>query len=411
MTSAAPDIGRSHVGQLDGVRAVAAYGVIATHAGFLSGRSVDRGPFAPLLSRLDFSVTLFFLLSGFLLFRPFAAAAIAGTRSPSAGLFWWRRFLRIMPAYWVVVVVTLGVLTDSRLVTGGEWRSYLTLTQTYVGNDVNPHLSQMWTLVVEISFYAALPLLAVITRRLFRRAELTGQLSLIGALIVGAFVANLVTHRVAGNANDGLLWLPAYLDWFALGMLLAVASCLPTDHAPWRRALAQWAAFPGTCWAVGIGLFWLATLPIAGPRDLNIPTGWEWTTKHLLYGGSAFFLMLPVALGTSPIVRQLLGNRVMRWFGTISYGVFLWHLPLLVAIQSGLGWQLFSGHFLALYLLTAFTATAAAAASWYVLERPVLRRFSRPWRRGGRPERAGERQGEREQAQQLDGRAVADGVT
>lgn len=410
MTTSAPDISRTHVGQLDGIRAVAAYGVIATHVGFLSGRSLDHGPFAPTLARLDFSVTLFFLLSGFLLFRPFAAAAIAGARSPSAGLFWWRRFLRIMPAYWVVIAVTLGVLADG-VITRRQWLSYLTLTQTYTGNNVNSYLSQMWTLVVEISFYAALPLLALGTRRMFRRAELTGQLSLIGALIAGAFVANLVTHQVAGNANDGLLWLPVYLDWFALGMLLAVASCLPADHAPWRRTMASWAAYPGTCWAVGVGLFWLATLPIAGPRDLSIPTGWEWSTKHVLYGGAALFLMLPVALGTSPVVRQLLGNRVMHWFGTISYGVFLWHLPLLLAIQSGLGWPVFGGHFFALYLLTALAATAAAAASWYLLERPVLRRFSRPWRRGGRPERATDRDSERKQAQQLHDGAVADGVS
>ena len=78
---------------LDGMRALAAYGVLATHAGFNTGRSLDSGPFAPLLARLDFGVTVFFLLSGFLLYRPFAASAMAGTRGagrapvlPAAGV-------------------------------------------------------------------------------------------------------------------------------------------------------------------------------------------------------------------------------------------------------------------------------------------------------------------------------------
>ena len=65
------------------MRALAAYGVLATHAGFNTGRSLDAGPFAPLLARLDFGVTVFFLLSGFLLYRPFALAALTGRPAPA----------------------------------------------------------------------------------------------------------------------------------------------------------------------------------------------------------------------------------------------------------------------------------------------------------------------------------------
>ena len=396
-----------HIATLDGVRAVAAYGVIATHVGFNSGESLNNGPFAPVLARLDFGVTLFFLLSGFLLFRPFSVAAQAGEPGPRLGSFWWRRLLRIAPAYWLVIVVVLGVLTRHST-TSGEWRSYLLLTQTYVGHNTDPSLTQMWTLAVEIAFYAALPLLAIGARRLSGRRQLSGQLVLLTLMAAGALAGNLVARGVSSDYTVGLLWLPAYLDWFALGMLLAVASAASADAPRWLMSLRSMAAAPGTCWILGGLLFWIATLPLAGPRTLLPASAWEWTLKHYLYGGAAFFLLLPVALGRTEWIRRLLGNRVMSWLGSISYGVYLWHLPLLIAIQHWLGWASFQGHFLALFILTALVSTAAAAVSWHLFERPLLVRFSRPWLRAG--ERRPQRQSQREQAEQLDPGAAGHGV-
>jgi peptidoglycan/LPS O-acetylase OafA/YrhL len=399
-----------HLPTLDGVRAIAAYGVIATHVGFNTGRSqVDR-PFAPLLARLDFGVTLFFLLSGYLLFRPFAVAALHERPSPRVLSFWWRRLLRIAPAYWLTIVVVLAVLT-TRHPTGHDWRSYLLLTETYDNHNVDPSLTHMWTLAVEISFYALLPALAAAGVRLAGRrwSRLSGQLAVLASMAVLALAANLVAHAVEGDGARGLLWLPAYLDWFALGMLLAVVSAHPAEPAPWMAALRGIATAPVTCWLVGASLFWLATLPLAGPRSLVPPTAWEWTMKHYLYGAAAFFLLAPVALGRTVLVDRLLGNRFIGWLGTISYGVYLWHLPLLIAIQRWMGWPVFTGHFLGLYVLTVLAATGAAATSWYLFERPLLRRFSRPWRRGA--DQRDDAQREREQTQQLSAGAAGGGMS
>src|SRR3954464_11053371 len=90
-----------HIRSLDGMRALAAFGVVATHAGFNSGRSLDDGPFAPFLARWDFGVTVFFLLSGFLLYQPFVGAALGIDPPPSIPRFYLRRCLRIFPAYWI----------------------------------------------------------------------------------------------------------------------------------------------------------------------------------------------------------------------------------------------------------------------------------------------------------------------
>jgi peptidoglycan/LPS O-acetylase OafA/YrhL len=372
---------RHHYAALDGMRALAALGVIATHAGFETGRSLDHGPLAPFLARLDFGVTVFFLLSGFLLYRPFARHALGLASRPHLAEFWWRRALRILPAYWLAVIVTLGLISERRA-SAGDWTSYLLLIHTYNHHNVDPSLTQMWTLAVEVTFYAALPLLAYLPRLLARASvrPLAGQLWLLGGLAILSLGWQLVARHVSGIGLAGLLWLPAYLDWFAAGMLLAVLSLIPSQG----RALRGWASDPLTCWIVAGLLFWIATLPVGGPRGLQPGTVWEWTSKHYLYAASAFFLLLPLTLGVSGRIGRVLAAAPMRRLGELSYGIYLWHLALLIAIAKALNWRVFQGSFVELYVLTAGSAIAVAAVSWFGMERPLLRRFSRPWRGGTR---------------------------
>jgi peptidoglycan/LPS O-acetylase OafA/YrhL len=305
---------RPDLSALSGVRAVAAYAVIATHAGFQSGKSLDGGPFGPFLARLNFGVTLFFLLSGFLLSRQFLTDS--SRLSPSRiGQFWRRRCLRILPAYWLAIVGTLGVLSTEHS-TGLDWTSYLLLVQTYDHHYTNMSLSQSWTLVVELSFYAILPLLIWASRRIPRpRGQ---QLTVLVCVMAAAAVAaNLFTHFQYGGSSLSLLWLPEYLDWFALGILLASLSVEPRSTR-WRRTLSDWAQAPGTCWIIGALFFWILTLPLGGPLDVTPASTWDWTMYHVLAGLSAFFFLLPLTQGGSAWTQSLLGNRTMVWLGEIS---------------------------------------------------------------------------------------------
>jgi acetyltransferase len=391
---------------LSGVRALAAYAVIATHTAFQTGKSLDGGPFGPFLARLNFGVTLFFLLSGFLLSRQFMTDT--SRLSPSRiGQFWWRRALRILPAYWLAITGTLWLLSNEHS-TRLDWISYLLLIQTYDHHYTNNSLSQTWTLVVELSFYAVLPLLIWASRRIPRpRHQQTTVL--VCVMSAGALAANLFTHFRYGGSSLSLLWLPEYLDWFALGILLASLSVEPATTR-WRRTLSEWATSPGTCWIVGALFFWLLTLPLGGPLDVTPASTWQWTMYHVLAGLSAFFILLPLTQGGTGWTESLLGNRTMRWFGEISYGVYLWHLGLLVALSRWLGWPAFSGHFFALFGLTAVAATIAAALSWHLVERPLLRRFSSSWRPVGRNKAPNQDNTDGHQAQQLDPRAASQGV-
>ena len=84
---------------LDGLRGVAASLIVVHHAANVSGAQ-RSAPFTQLAAVADVGVAVFFVLSGFVIYRPFAAAHADGARVPEAVSFWWRRALRVLPAYW-----------------------------------------------------------------------------------------------------------------------------------------------------------------------------------------------------------------------------------------------------------------------------------------------------------------------
>ena len=198
----------------------------------------------------------------------------------------------------------------------------------------------------------------------------------LATLVAVAVGADVVAHAGHHTRQDLLIWLPANLDWFAAGMALAVLAEALHSGTPLPRKLAavrEVAAQPAYCWVVGALLFALACLPLAGSRDLTLPTGFEWTVKHWLYTAAATAFLLPLVLGSGGAIGRVLAARPMRLLGDLSYGVYLWHLPLLLALQRWLGYATFHGHALLLYGLTAGSATTVAAVSWFGLERPLLR--------------------------------------
>jgi peptidoglycan/LPS O-acetylase OafA/YrhL len=318
-----------------------------------------------------------------------------------AGLrdFWRRRAVRILPAYWLAIIGALTVLTTLHT-SPLHWASYLLLVQGYSRMPIDNTLSQMWTLAVEISFYAILPLLFRISGRFGSDRRRQGVGLVIG-MTLAAIIGNVTVHGVSGHSSIALLWMPLYLDWFALGIVLALLVVHENRPARWQLAPLRWAQSTVTCWVVGGLLFWLSTLPLGVPRSLAPATAWQWTLQHELFGAAAFFLLLPLVVGHERWTDRLLGNRVATWFGEISYGVYLWHLGLLLAIQRWLGFAPFSGHFVELYLVTAASATVVAALSWHLVERPLLQRFSRSWRRPTGSERPRQDDADRHEAQPL----------
>jgi peptidoglycan/LPS O-acetylase OafA/YrhL len=366
---------------VDGLRAVAAIGVLLTHSAISSGLVTTGAHGFRYAQRLEVGVTIFFCISGFVLYRPFL---LLRGELPRIGNYAWRRALRIVPAYWIALTVAAIVLSRHE-VWSRPWVFY-GFGQIYSQRTLPQGLIQAWTLDIEVTFYAFLPLWAWLLRRASPRQEL--------AALAGLALASLAWKAAfvwSGSATKVVItpWLnslPAYLDQFALGMGLAVLSLKPRT----MRA-------PVLLWAVAAVAFWAVSVEIGIGHALFEPyTRWQYMGRHLLYSVVGISLVAAAVLATPGrgVVGRVLGNRVALWLGLVSYGIYLWHVTVLQALEDvGFQRSLHFHPFIVVTIVTLAITSALSALSWYGAERPLLRAGSRPWRRS-REHGAGEQHGD-----------------
>ncbi|MCO6005998.1 acyltransferase [Actinoallomurus purpureus] len=378
-----------HQDALDGVRAVAALAVLLFHIAADTGHTFRSDLTAWLLSGAGIGVPVFFTLSGLLLYRPWAAALLLdGHRHPRTGRFLWRRAVRILPAYWLVVGFVMATILTEHTRDPWTWLKLLTLTYTYDphpwwGTYLGPSgLGQMWSLTVEAAWYALLPVTAALLGRyarrrgedVDRRARRLLRAIAAYAAVSCVFTIFMFTPRLSVQLG---VFLPRYFAWFAIGMALSVVTVWARTGAaaPLRfcRTIAHsW----GTCWAIAGVLYCVAASPLTGPTDLvTLDSTWTSELRVLLYGLVAAFFVAPVALAgpDDSGVDRILGNRVMRFLGRISYGVFLWQLAVSVTWYKATGHAAFTGGFLTAFPVITTLTLVAAALSFYAVEKPALR--------------------------------------
>ena len=349
--------------------------VLITHVAYNTGYVVT-GTWGHVLDRFDFGVPLFFLMSGFLLYRPWARAALDRRPRPDHRRYAVRRAARILPLYWVVVVVTLLFLPEIRPVPFEQWWRHLLAIQIYWPSGAVEGLTQTWSLCTEIAFYVALPflgLLALGRRQRSAESAWRRQMTLLAVLVVvaNAFTAvRVTTHYLPSFSGT---WLPAYLDWFAAGMglaLIEVRSRQADPPALVRVAVAA-ARDPFACLIIAVSLFALSTTPVGGPYDLAASSPWETFAKHWLYLGAAAFFLLPGILrGERPPVSHL-ARPLPHRLGLISYGIFLWHLLLLRLLMPVLGIPIFGGGTLLLAVVLIPVTVLVATITYHLVERPA----------------------------------------
>jgi peptidoglycan/LPS O-acetylase OafA/YrhL len=362
-----------HYPAFDGLRAIAALTIVVTHVYAATVPSVPE-PLEPFFARFDIGVAIFFVISGFLIYRPFAAAHLEGRPGPAVLPFFRRRILRIFPAYWVVLVVALLTVEHSH----GLWTivSFAGLAHIYDPQLVlgPPALVQSWSLATEVSFYLFLPLYAAVLARVGRtpRQRVRAQLAGVAALYA-ASLAFRTYALVVDLSHNGMLstWLVSLADYFALGMLLAVVRCW-IDRGGMREPAflrARWA--PAVSWALAGLSFWVVStrlgLPVV-PGDFTKP---DQLLRQLLYGTTGFFLLVPAVFGPQDrgLVRGFLRGRAMVLLGLVSYGIYLWQFYWLTRFE---GWSSNRTFAVVLAAVTALTV-ATAAVSYVVVERPALR--------------------------------------
>lgn len=359
---------------LDTMRAVGALAVVATHCGFNAAAYTEWGAAGRLVARMDVGVAIFFVLSGFLLARPWLARARAGLERPTLGRYLWKRFLRIVPAYVVVAVVALALIDDNADLGAVGWLKSLTMTDIYLSRSMPFGLTQTWSLATEVAFYLALPLLMLLAvgRGRLRSGRV---LVVLGVLAVVNVVWLLdASGRVPVDTSQVNEWLPAYLIWFGVGIALAMVQLTPEHPGRVRRAVRELAASPGSCWTVALGLLLVAGTSIAGPTLLVPATPEEALTKNLLYAAVATLVVIPgIFAAPGGLYTRVMSHRVLRHLGHLSYGVFLIHMSVLHFVMWWTGYPLFDGHLAQIFALTLVLSLAAAELLYRLVERPAMR--------------------------------------
>lgn len=373
--SAVLDPSRRHAPALDGLRAVAAVLVIALHVGIYSGQVAsswlgigEGGTLGPVLSRLTVGVPIFFVLSGLLLYRPFAEAALDGRRAPSAVVYLWHRALRILPAYWLVALVALIAFG-----TLGGWPTLRTLLLLgiYEQNGLVTGITQTWSLSTEVLFYLLLPLLALGLARVVTRPR--GALLAFLGLEAVTIVAIVVSHRAAaGDYPLAHLWLPEYLGYFGTGIALATWSArIARDGGP-RGVAAAVARRPWLGWAAAVAAYVVVSTPLTG-STASYPTTAEALLEHGLYLVVATGLVLPLLVAPGRGPSRLLSAPVPRALGRISYGLFLWHMVIVEGWLRLTDETAGTADFGVLFPVALAGATLAATGSYLLVERPLRR--------------------------------------
>jgi peptidoglycan/LPS O-acetylase OafA/YrhL len=379
--------GRGERGRLagfDGLRAVAALAIVGLHVTSATG-AVTATRLGDYFARLDVGVAMFFVISAFLLYRPFVAAHL-GARGPvSLRAYSWRRLLRIYPAYWVALTATILCFRTTAL--SGVWdyaRHYL-LVQIYQPKYGLAGIVPAWTLAVELSFYVALPGYAWLLDRLTRRRSVDQRVAIeIGsAAAVYVFglawrLAVVTTSRVGTNAPSAR-WLPAMADWFALGLVLAVLRST-TEVSTMSVAVRRWVDRYADAVVVGAAIAYVAVCNIGLPVDGTSGTVAQDMAREVLFGVVAVLLVAPAALGRAHrgVAMRVLDSRVAVALGTVSYGVFLWHDQWLAQLQTWGAFDWFPHlRLLSVLVMTLALTLVTAGASWILVERPLLRRKDR----------------------------------
>lgn len=359
---------KSTIAALDGVRAIAALLVVSVHISDIEGVpwNVNHNPLATALAFMGRTgVVLFFVLSGFLLFLPYAKALLFQEAWPSLRTFYLRRIFRIWPGYYFTLAMMI-VLFDRKYLHPAYWQR-LGLFLTFF-MDSSPQTWQQisgpfWTLAIEWQFYLLLPLIALGFSWIVRRCGSSPQQRLkavlgccVGLIMWGLLIRGFGVYYQ--RHPDTLVLMPhlvlktflffafgvqgKYLEVFALGMI--VSTCyIFAQHSEWStttqalfRRVSDW------LWKLGwIVLIFLALWQAQAETDRDgTPSFTALDFLHPLKGfyawlgeplaGLGFALCIAAILFGSPALRWLFEIRYLRWVGMLSYGLYMWHLNIII---------------------------------------------------------------------------------
>jgi peptidoglycan/LPS O-acetylase OafA/YrhL len=360
-SSASP--ARGYRPALDGVRAVAVLAVIAYH-------------FTDWLPGGFLGVDIFFVLSGYLITTLLLSERVRRGRI-DLGSFWARRARRLLPALLIMVVAvavviaqtaapnTLGARRGDLIATVfyfANWH-FIEVGQSYFAqfNGVSP-LEHMWSLAIEEQFYLLWPLI-LMGAVLKWRGRVRPLLWLMGGGAV-ASAALMISSYSSTNPSRAYFGTDTRAYALLLGAFLAtvvfVAPQVLTSEKVRRAVSLAW-----------LPIVVLVGIALAGMKD---QTGFYYQGGAFVFALVVVGLLLVVEVSPRSLPGRLLSLPPVRWIGMISYGLYLWHWPMILWLRDTS--RIADPH--VRQLVALLLTFAAATASFYIVERPI-RAGRAPW--------------------------------
>jgi len=368
----------AHLAFLDGVRGLAAFYVVLHHIWLTTHPALPNttcgicraaSVWSSWLCWGHLAVAVFIVVSGFSLAL---GPQRRGDRLPDG--FWTyitRRAFRIIPPYWVAVLISCAVIViwtgqySGKIVNAKAVVVHFLLVQDVI-NSPKPN-GAFWSIAVEWQIYFLFPLLLFLRRKAGGVAMLgVTTMAVIGAYLVGTHVGSLSSlFHCSPQLLKPLSKLadvsPQFFALFAFGVaaahVLVARGSIATAPWMWLGALLLVATVFVLSWcsteSVEANFFWVDLL--AGAATATLFAG---------------FAQRPAGIGA-----RVLGSRVLHWFGQSSYSLYLIHVPVLELIYFALIARLVVAkqlHFVLLLVLTIPTAVLASRVFWRVFERPFM---------------------------------------
>lgn len=380
-----------HLAGVDGLRGIAALSVLLFHVQRAFNPSTRNLPILNEIPFLTHGVTLFFVLSGFLLYLPYARHLLGFAPRPSTSIYLRNRALRIFPAYLTVLLVTTLVLREAWLpktaAGGGPHIGMLSapdtlvaalLLQNFTPRTIRSGLEVAWTLGVEMTFYLVLPLLVAAAHTYQHRqtSPLRSALLPAGILCLVGIGGKLwlAYAEIGMNSGDrvnfewGQTWsaviarsILIHGDLFAYGMVAAILFAVVAHHPAWLKVVRG--CRPVLLTSAAVIAVGVVAGSISGP----------FTTSALALACAALILATASAPASAPLAR-FTDSSLLRMAGRISFGIYLWHFPIIHWLYdrdlyfSDTPWG-----FLANLALVGVPTVTLAAVTFYIIEKPALR--------------------------------------